>query len=270
MIEQFQFRLKITDPTNDPFLRSPAKGTLMHGVLMKAVDCENLHFGSSLRPYSQFLRKSETPCEYIWTISLLDSCKCSMLKRWIESQPAEIFVRHYNLVCVVEQINCVQQSSYEELLGEVFEQLPPKYASFEFLTPLVFKKSGTSNPWPFPEPRLILQSVLARWNCFSDTAKFEAQEIFDTTHQFVRLQTYKVQSQNVSMDGTIFAGTIGSVSFNVQKDELRQLMNLAGRYAEFSGVGAKTAMGLGATRYTAALLPKKNANLSKCATSLAL
>lgn len=255
-LEQYQLKLTVEDES-DPFLRSPARGAIMHGVLLKAIDSEGLHGKNGPRPYSQSLVHG-AESQYLWTINLLHEDECTAIRRWLDNPPEELFVEHYECMLSVSPPRQNRVLSYEQLLAEALADLPPKYVSFEFLTPLIFKKAGVRAPWPYPEARLILQNVLTRWNHFSDAAKFDDEEIFEDVCLFVSPHFLKLHSQNVAMDGVMFAGTTGSASFNIQKTELRQLMHLAGMYSEFSGVGAKTAMGLGSVRYQAGLLSRKS------------
>lgn len=255
-IEKYELLLRVADE-KDPLFRSPARGALMHGVLMEAVNNDDLHALAGTRPFAQYLSRT-APGEYVWSVSLLHEEKSSAIKRWLHTNPAKLFIEYHNLDIDICAITCAESLSYEEMLSDVLAELPPKYVSFDFITAMIFKRSAVKNPWPFPEPRLILQSILSRWNAFSDAAVFDDEEILSEANQFISLHSYKIQSQRVAMDGVMFAGTTGSASFNVQKTELRQLMNLAGHYAEFSGVGAKTAMGLGAVHYCPGLFQRKH------------
>jgi CRISPR-associated endoribonuclease Cas6 len=260
LIERYELNLLVEDKA-DPFLRSPARGALMHGLLLNSVDTNELHSSSGLRPFSQNLINCGES-QYIWTINLLHEVQAAPIKTWLETHPERLFVEHYQSHLSVLSLESKKKLSYEQLLADALSELPPKYVSFEFLTPLIFKKAGVRAPWPYPEARMIMQSVFARWNQFSDLSKFEDEQIFEDVCQYVSPQFLKIHSQNVAMDGVMFAGTTGSASFNIQKTELRQLMHLAGLYSEYCGVGAKTAMGLGAVRYRAGLLSRKSKTAS--------
>ncbi len=250
-IEKYVLNLKF-DEERDPFFKSPSRGALMHGVLMNSIDASSLHQGSAPRPFSQNLLWSAAG-EYLWTINLLNENNCAAIKSWLENVPSFIRIEHYDAQMEVRGVDCISSTSYEQMLTEVFAELPPKYVTFDFLSPLIFKKAGFKSPWPYPEARMILQSVLSRWNQYSDVATFSDETIFEDAAQHIAPHALRIQSQRISMDATNFVGTIGSASFLVSKSELRQLMNLAGRYAEYSGIGAKTAMGLGAVHFDAGL-----------------
>jgi len=256
-IEKYELKI-LVDQERDPMRKSPARGALMHGVLMQALAAQEheLHKGSMLRPYSQNIIWQE-PGSYVWTINLLEEDRTQAIRKFLDSRPGNLHVEHYELDLEIKSIELKTCSSYSALFAEALEDLPPKYANFEFLTPLVFKKAGSKSPWPYPEARSIISSVLQKWNQFSDSARFDDPQILENAAMHISAHSFRIQSQRVEMDGGRFAGTIGSASFHIEKDELRQLMNLAGRFAEFSGIGAKTAMGLGAVRYQPELVFKK-------------
>lgn len=266
-IERYQLTLEVKDRDMRLF-HSPARGALLHGLLMRSIGSADFHStGKTPRPFSQHLCNGGEQ-KHIWTINLLHET-AAPLKEWLEqlrdllSGPAikredalQLHIEHYDCsvrVCKVEQ---KEQVSYEELFASSLNTLPPKFVSFNFLTPLVFKRAGQESPHPFPEPRLIVQSALSRWNAFSDCAKFEEKDILDEINRFTSIFSFKLNSQHVAMDKIDFAGATGLISYVVHRSELRQIFDLCGRYSEFSGLGAKTAMGLGATKYTAQSLDR--------------
>lgn len=250
MIERYEILLEVQSE-QDPLWRSPARGTLMHGLIMSQVRSEVLHSAKSMsRPYTQHLQ-ALSPGRYVWTVNTLGE-DANALTEWLTSGPDSLFLEHYNLNLQVGEVKKVFSQSYSDFMQESFEQMPPKYVTFEIVTPMVFKKAGQSNVWQWPEARLIVQSALSRWNTFAGTAKLDDPQILEDVVSKVQPFSFQVKSQHVSMDGINFAGTVGKISFVVQnRTEVRQVLNLAGRYAEFCGLGAKTAMGLGAVRFLA-------------------
>lgn len=176
MIERYEILLELQSE-QDPLWRSPARGTLMHGLLLNQVGDASLHARGSVRPYTQHLQALSAG-RYVWTINTLAD-SAAPLRKWIESGPAELFLEHYDLRLSVAEIKQVYSSSYAEFMEKAFDELPPKFVTFELLTPMVFKKSGQSNVWQWPEARLMVQSSLMRWNAFADTEKLDDPQILD-------------------------------------------------------------------------------------------
>lgn len=265
-------RYELTLETNDEDRRifhSPARGALLHGLLMREIGNVELHAPTnSPRPFSQYLSRETESSKRVWTINLLHE-KAYALREWIlelqaraeKESSAHLHIEHYDSSIKVSRVQLTDSVSYEELFDASLTNLPPKFSTFDFITPLIFKKAGQQTPHPFPEARLIVQSALSRWNAFSDCAKFEEPEILEEISRHVSLFSFRLRSQHVAMDRIDFVGSVGALSFVVHRFELRQIFDLCGRYAEFCGIGAKTAMGLGATKYLPQELKREGADI---------
>jgi len=125
-----------------------------------------------------------------------------------------------------------------------------------FLTPTVFttsKSGGRIRYTPLPDPRLILSSLLDKWQAHSPhpyTPREEAalRELFDLDAElggFHHLFFHRVQAGK-----GFFPGFTGKVHLRLWSESL-QAQEALGRLqalAFFSGVGAKTTYGMGLTR----------------------
>lgn len=117
-----------------------------------------------------------------------------------------------------------------------------------FLTPTTFSRNGRD--YPFPDPVLLHQRLIARWN---DHAGAVPQ--FAIADQVARSICSKVVVTAHSIQTAVVeapvprTGFVGSVEFALRGrssgDELRVFAALW-RFAEFSGVGSGTTYGLGA------------------------
>lgn len=222
----------------------------MHGLLMQSVRAERLHEGkSSVRPFAQYMSASGYG-KYIWTINTLDRELAAPIIEWLEKGPETLYLSHHESELLVVDIKRTTSMPYSELLQRAMEELPPKFSSFGMITPMAFKKAGQTSYWLWPEARLIAQSALSRWNTFGHGAKLDDDDILEDIAARVTPHSFQVRSNRVAMDGIAFPATLGSISFQTQNHTaVRQVFNLCGRYAEFCGLGVKTAMGLGAVTY---------------------
>lgn len=146
-------------------------------------------------------------------------------------------------------------SSWEEL-----RDAPPlREVTLIFQSPTVFttsKAGGRTRFTPLPEPRLIVSSLLDKWQAHSPfpyNPREEAalREVFDLDLElkgFRNLRYHRVQAGK-----SFFPGFTGEVTLRLWSDSLevqRALGRLAG-LAPFSGVGAKTTYGMGLTLFRA-------------------
>lgn len=135
--------------------------------------------------------------------------------------------------------------SYQSLL-EKGESFPPKYC-VDFITPTSFKKG--QGYVPFPQPDLVLRSLIRKWQRFSDISidlnltDTMNNELFVTG---LKIKTVKV---NLSSFGWV-AGFTGRVYFRLISEDpkIRQWVSALFLYSEFSGIGSKTTMGFGRVR----------------------
>jgi len=142
-------------------------------------------------------------------------------------------------------------ASWEELRGAPRREK----ATFRFLTPTVFatsKPGGRNRYTPLPDPRLIVGSLLDKWQAHSPfpyNPKEEAalRELFALDLEvagFRHLRFHRVQAGK-----GFFPGFTGEVTLRLWSESLDVQEALGRLYALafFSGVGAKTPYGMGLT-----------------------
>jgi CRISPR-associated endoribonuclease Cas6 len=141
-----------------------------------------------------------------------------------------------------------EQTTYQELAtASLLSNEPaPRRISFTFASPTTFHSHGRQLPYPLPE--LVIGSLLDRWNAFAPIA-FPA-EARQYASECLALGRFELKSRKVTVAGGVQNGMIGSVSFaTLNYDRYwMSLMQTLARYSYYSGVGAKTSMGLGQCR----------------------
>ncbi len=143
-------------------------------------------------------------------------------------------------------------SSYAEL-GEPFllaSQNPPRRLRLYFTSPTTFKSEGRHIPLPLP--RLVLGSLLERWNAFAPVAfPVELRRYFE---ECLVVSRYELKTRAVMLkQGGLRVGMIGWVDFTTLNYD-RYWMGLTttlAKYALFAGVGAGVTQGLGQCRLAA-------------------
>ena len=135
--------------------------------------------------------------------------------------------------------------SYEELLSAAKAE---HNISLHFLSPTVFRSKGTRNTL-FPQPELVFGSLLSRWNAFSplklDT---KLQQCFEA---LILLARYRLQTAMLNFGSYQEAGFTGRCNYlldNALTEEQLRSINALAEFAFYSGVGAKTTMGMGQAR----------------------
>ncbi|ADI13569.1 CRISPR-associated endoribonuclease Cas6 [Truepera radiovictrix] len=117
--------------------------------------------------------------------------------------------------------------------------------SLHFATPTVFRRHGAN--YPLPEPRLVLGSLIERWNLYAPLAV--PSEVASRLTEGCVPRFFELRSRTVYAHDP-FTGFLGRVTFHLRgasADEAHWLAIL-GRFAFYSGVGAKTTLGFGQVR----------------------
>lgn len=138
----------------------------------------------------------------------------------------------------------VRCQSYEELLETA--PLEPGLR-LHFMSPATFRTKEARNLL-HPDPRLLLQSWLAKWNAFSsvsvDTALIQHASALRPSFANVRVRS-------MLMGNHPELGFCGDVGYRFAEDlapEHRRSLTALAEFSLYAGTGAKTTMGMGQSR----------------------
>jgi len=114
-----------------------------------------------------------------------------------------------------------------------------------FVTPTSFRMAGSRLNMPLPWPRLVFQSLDNKWNKFSPIAIDVDWAVFD---RHVSIARHRLRTQMVDFGRYRQVGFVGECWYIVDRQagkHLLQVIHALAEFAGYSGVGAKTAMGMG-------------------------
>lgn len=139
-------------------------------------------------------------------------------------------------------------TDYEALAEKYFAHpLAGKYLHMHFLTSCAFKSEGQYVI--FPQPQFILGSLVKRWNAFADSNKLEALGVAQDLAQEVYVADYRLRMQAFSVDGARIPAFRGDYTLGMKNNLMsNRIIAMLGEYANYCGVGIKTALGMGAVR----------------------
>lgn len=132
----------------------------------------------------------------------------------------------------------VGSSSYE-LLAKL-----PKASNdliLDFLSPTSFKQQQTIQPFPLPE--LVFGSLLRRWNTFAPEDLHFSPPVWQGLVSAFDLKTHALK-----LEGGGEIGAVGQIRYRFAEPEQARIATILAHFAFFSGVGRKTAMGMGQTQ----------------------
>ncbi len=141
-----------------------------------------------------------------------------------------------------------ERTSYHELATASLLDAEPaaRRVSFFFASSTAFHRHGKQVPYPLPE--LVIGSLLDRWNAFAPIA-FPA-EARRYAAECLTLGHFEIKNRTVNVAGGVQNGLVGHVNFNTTSYDRywMSLMQTLARFSYYSGVGVKTAMGMGQCR----------------------
>jgi len=117
-----------------------------------------------------------------------------------------------------------------------------------FLSPAVFRSGGKRNVF-FPEPRLLFNSYLAKWQGLSPV-KLE-NSLGEVVDKGVRITQYKLETRILDFGSYReigFEGNCGIEISNEIAEDTAKALNALADFSFYCGTGAKTTMGMGQTR----------------------
>lgn len=222
-------------------------GSVMHGALMEIVASEyagQLHKDGP-RPFSQYLYYDRDRAAFFWRISALNEATFESVLVPVLQHEEELVLKQKGYALSLLEKKIVSQTSYEKIADEVFlsEQ---HYAGCEmrFLTSTGFKSEDRYVI--FPQTSLIFQSLINRWNNFSNAFKLDDENAFQHLAENAFISGYDMQMKTFYVgNGKIPAFTGKLVLRLTGNDTMRRLVALLMNYANYSGVGIKTALGMG-------------------------
>ncbi|NMD38592.1 MAG: CRISPR system precrRNA processing endoribonuclease RAMP protein Cas6 [Christensenellaceae bacterium] len=167
---------------------------------------------------------------------------------WIINSDLDLdFNKSYNLSKFNTEIFIKQQSCIDILEQDLANKFLvnddyKKNILFEFRTPTTFK---TEQDYAlFPSAGLIMNSLCNKWNSWAKRFVLE-----DMLWDNCKISKYNLRSLNYHMKGVRIPGFVGTVElFFWGSESIIRLANLVANFANYSGTGVKTTLGMGGTK----------------------
>lgn len=220
-------------------------GSIFHGALMDMLPeeiSEVLH-SQNLRPYSQFVHFVRSTEEQLWEFgTLTDEIHNIFLEVLLDKETVFLKQKGYELKCSLLSSDFC---TYEAMADKVFQgDKAPWGVRISFSTPASFKRD--EEYMLFPDTKLIMNSLLNRWRSFAPIL-LEEENLAETLANCCSISKYELRSQKFYLEGRGITGFVGCVQLGFRGNEMvRRIMGLLMLLAPYSGIGIKTALGMGA------------------------
>ena len=222
-------------------------GSLLHGLLMQKIDTNYVDFlhNNSLNPYSQYILKTDRPNCYIWRISTLNQLAYENIIQPLLSDSSKSYVlNNRNIELKIAKKTIMPNTSYEELANKCFENETRKKITLKFITPTTIKTNGDYQI--FPSLAAFYPSLLNKWNNFCTDISLSDEETKQHLINYSKIVNYNLKSTRFYMENIKINSFIGKIDIRFNGPQtLVNISNLLFEYAKYTGIGAKTSLGMG-------------------------
>ncbi len=241
MLAELRMKLEVNKPDFGCYQSSNMQGVLMEQL--DSVYAKLLH-NQGLKPYSQFILNGEKKEWVVKTFTqrayqeiiapLLDS---SFTHCFIEKKDIHVQIQNKILKTIRKQ----------ELLDEFYSDACSRYLNLEFLTPTSFKSDGKYVI--MPDMRYIYQSLMNKYSAASSDMEMYDKETLEQLTGNSHIVQYRLRSTYFPLEGIRIPSFKGEISVKITgTNTMAKYARLLSRFGEYSGVGIKTAMGMGGLR----------------------
>ncbi|MCM1047131.1 MAG: CRISPR-associated endoribonuclease Cas6 [Clostridiales bacterium] len=215
----------------------------LQGVLMERLErdhAEQLHV-SGLKPYSQYLTSGK---EKVWVINTLTrEAHEKIITPFLNETFKDFYIEKKDLhvkICAKELKTVPQKKLLEEFYSDTYD----RYINVKFLTPTSFKSGGTYIN--MPELRFIYQSLMNKYSAASEDMDMYDEETLEQLVNNSRIIRYKLRSALFPLESVKIPSFVGEMSIKVTgSSTMAKYARLLIGFGEYSGVGIKTAIGMG-------------------------
>ncbi|MCL2045529.1 MAG: CRISPR-associated endoribonuclease Cas6 [Oscillospiraceae bacterium] len=243
MLQRLVCKLRL--PENSSIKYIP--GDALHGVIMEHIDTEyaDILHNQDSQPFSQFAEVKND--NIYWTIHTL----INEAGQYIVNTIADNKFNSFHLKRLNTDVSIVEKNhsdiTMDDLVNQYYFEQSEREFRVEFVTPTAFKRQDT---YVFhPDLHLFFGSLMRKHSSIFESSSeidIETHEILVENSKIVRYDLRSVYYQVERVRLPAFRGTIVIKMSGAQS--LINYANFLMRFGEYSGVGIKSAMGMGAFR----------------------
>lgn len=249
MKEELLFELKLILECEELKEFNFNKASLLQGVIMQHIDSEyavKLH-NQGLKPYSQCIRMEEgKPTWYIRTLSM-EAYKY-IIQPILDDNFREFYLEHDDKTVKIIDKAC-KTLLIDNLFQAFYTETASRYYTIDFQSPTAFKKNGKY--YFYPNMQNIYYSIMQKFDHISQKESMFNEETLLQLSENTEIKAYSVYSVNFSMEGIRIPAYMGRITIKIKGPQtMINFANLLFQFGNYSGVGIKTAIGMGSIHVT--------------------
>ncbi len=220
------------------------KATVLQSILMSRIKPEYAQamHESGLHPYSQSVRTERG--KSIWTVctsnkesyhNIIEPLQSDSFTRFVmenDSCNVSIRTKQQNIICKTDFMDRFYFTDSGRTIKVIFR------------TPTAFKSQGQYVF--FPDLKLIYQSLMNKYDAASVDESVKSDEALEQLVAYGKIIQYRLQSGFFAVGGVKIPSFMGEITIKVAGPQaMVNFANLLFHFGEYSGIGIKTAMGMG-------------------------
>lgn len=220
--------------------------SLFHGAIMELISqdyAEYLH-NSQLHPFTQHLEIIEK--EWHWIVCCMDETAVQYMMKdvLLKLEVLEIRKRGLQITITEKDYSIIEQ---KELLERFYEKNSSRYTEIHFVTPTAFRQRGRY--LFYPDIRCIYQSLMNKYDAVVKEDSMLDEEALEQLCRNTEIVRYDLKSVYFSMEGVKIPSFIGKITIKLTGTQtMADFADLLLQFGTYSGIGIKTALGMGAYR----------------------
>ena len=232
--------LRITTDTDIKYYQS----SNLQGIMMKQISGGYADYLHSLRynPYSISVEKIDGRMQ--WCIKTLDDeAYDNIIEPLLDNSFQHFIIYNGNIDVHIKDKNVICKS-----FNDINDELPSgNTLRIRIATPMAFKSDGRYIC--MPELDLIYQSLINKYNAVCKVESSDASRLIEALSSATNILKYDIHSEKFPLERQRISGCVGEMIVSINADEeLTKLAKYLLYFGEFSGIGIKCSMGMGAIR----------------------
>lgn len=238
MLARLRIRLKSDE------VMSYNKSVILQSIIMNRIDEDYavaMH-ESGLHPYSQYLIKEDE--KNIWNICVTSekAYKEIIIPMMDEKfEEFEIVRDKKNIKIIDKTLEKIEESQFMEKFYFVDSN---RYINIIFKTPTAFKQCGKYVF--YPDVLLLYQSLMNKFDAASTEISVKSEDVLEEMVNSTMITRYNLHSHIYNIGSAKIPAFMGNITLKINGAQaMVNFANMLFKFGEFSGIGIKTAMGMG-------------------------
>lgn len=243
MLTNLQIRLETEK--NDRIV--PQMSSSMHGILMEHISSQyagELH-SDGFHPYSQYLSFEDD--NVFWNINTLNvEAYQNIIEPMLNTECQMLSLKKHDIVLKAGEKKMIQITE-RQMAEEFYNGNSSRYIKLRFLTPTAFKQRGKYTF--YPDLRCIYQSLMMKYDTVMKNGIYFDEDVLEQLVEDSSIAKYNLRSTVFHLEGVKIPSFVGWILIKLSGTQtLANYINLLFQFGEYSGIGIKTGIGMGAVR----------------------